>query len=76
MQTNAGEPKAGLDPLAQCLADLLLTGTGKIAAHELALAETALVDLVPFMSDALKGRLSERLLPLEAAPDALLGALL
>ncbi len=76
MQTNAGEPKAGLDPLAQRLADLLLTGTGKIAAHELALAETALVDLVPFMSDALKGRLSERLLPLEAAPDALLGALL
>ena len=66
----------GHDVLARRLADLLLTGSGQLAPNELALAETALVDLLPFMDVTLKRRIAERLSPLEAAPDALLTALL
>ncbi len=73
---NQAEPEAVYELLARHLSDLLLTGMGSIAPHELALAETALVDLLPFLSEELKRRLAERLVPLEMAPDALLAALL
>ena len=66
----------GHDLLARRLADLLLTGSGQLAPNELALAETALVDLLPFMDATLKRRIAERLSPLEAAPTALLEGLL
>lgn len=74
--TNSSEPEAGLELLAGRLADLLLIGIGNIAPHELALAETALVDLLPFLGEDLKCRLAERLAPLQVAPDALLAAML
>lgn len=67
---------AGHDLLARRLADLLLTGSSQLAPNELALAETALVDLLPFMDATLKRRIAERLAPLEVAPTALLEGLL
>ncbi len=66
----------GHDLLARRLADLLLTGSSQLAPNELALAETALVDLLPFMDATLKRRIAERLSPLEIAPNALLEGLL
>lgn len=66
----------GHDLLARRLTDLLLTGSGQLAPNELALAETALVDLLPFMDVALKRRIAVRMSPLEVAPGALLAALL
>jgi uncharacterized protein (DUF2336 family) len=68
--------RQGHDLLARRLADLLLTGSSQLAPNELALAETALVDLLPFMDATLKRRIAERLSPLEVAPNALLNGLL
>jgi len=73
---NQAEPEAAYELLARRLSDLLLTGMGSIAPHELALAEAALVDLLPFLREELKRRLVERLVPLEMVPQALLAALL
>lgn len=62
--------------LARRLCDVLLTGMGQMAPNELALAETALIDLLPFLPDEMKKRFATRLAPLEIAPNALLSALL
>ncbi len=72
----AAQGHEGHDQLIRRLADLLLTGTGQMSPNELALAETALVDLLPFTDLGLKRRIAERVSPLEVAPSALLDALL
>ncbi len=71
-----GSSGQGHDLLTRRLADLVLTGTGQMTPNELALAETALIDLLPFTDLNLKRRLAARIAPLEAAPSALLDALL
>ena len=62
--------------LARHLCDLLLTGSHQLAANELALAETALVDLLPCLTVSIKRRFADRLAPLESAPATLLSAFL
>ncbi len=71
-----GTPGQGHEQLTRRLADLLLTGTGQMTPNELVLAETALVDLLPYSDESLKRRIAERVSPLEVAPNALLSALL
>ena len=66
----------GHDLLTRRLADLVLTGTGQMTPNELALAETALSDLLPVTDPELQRRLATRIAPLETAPSALLDALL
>ncbi|MCE7997330.1 MAG: DUF2336 domain-containing protein [Rhodobiaceae bacterium] len=68
--------RQGHDQLIRRLADFLLAGGTQLAPNELALAETALVDLLPIADTAFKRRLAERVSPLESAPSALLSALL
>lgn len=62
--------------LARRLCDLLLGGAHQLAANELALAETALIDLLPQLPEATKRRFADRLAPLETAPAALLSVFL
>lgn len=71
-----GAEPQGHDQLIRRLADFLLAGGSQLAPNELALAETALVDLLPFTGAEFKRRLAERISPLETAPSALLSALL
>lgn len=71
-----GAEVQGHDQLIRRLADFLLAGGSQMAPNELALAETALVDLLPFADAEFKRRLAERITPLESAPSALLAALL
>jgi len=71
-----GAEPPGHDQLIRRLADFLLAGGSQLAPDELALAETALVDLLPFTGAEFKRRLAERVSPLETAPSALLSALL
>lgn len=71
----AGE-ETGAERLARRLGDIVLTGMGTLAPNELVLAETALVDLLPYLPPALKRRFAERIAPLETAPGVLLRALL
>ena len=72
----ADQGPAAPDLLARRLCDILLTGIGQMAPNELALIETALVDLLPFLDVELKNRFAARLAPLEVAPDAFMSALL
>ncbi len=71
-----GAEAQGHDQLIRRLADFLLAGGSQMAPNELALAETALIDLLPFADVEFKRRLAERVSPLESAPNALLSALL
>jgi uncharacterized protein (DUF2336 family) len=73
---SVAEEEASYCQLARRLCDLLLTGSGQIAPNELALAETALVDLLPFLPNELKNHFAARIAPLESAPEALLAALI
>lgn len=68
--------EANHELLARRLCDVLLTGMGQMAPNELTLAETALVDLLPFLPNEMKKRFAARIAPLEVAPNALLAALL